>query len=793
MESERLAIFVVLALLAVSGASAADWPQLGGPHRDGVVEARLPRDGMRLETVWRRSLGSGYSGISVAGGSALTMYADGGSDWLAALDAATGETRWKLALGPTYPGHDGSDDGPLSTPLVHEGLVFAVTPRGELLAAALADGAVQWRFDLTETYGAGVPEYGFATSPIAAAGRIVVQVGGSEGRGLCAFDGATGELAWKIGDEAADYRTPVPLSVGGRTQLVVVTQKTLRGVDPATGRMLWEHTSGKDPWGEVANVAPAGGGRFLVTGWEGSRFYEVVPTDEGFALAERWETSEIKQGYGTPVYRAGLLFGYSGGYLVALDVTSGERVWKSRPPGPGAPILVGSHLVVWAQGGRLHLAPAGREGFDPVAEADVLDTVGLTAPSFADGTFYVRNLSEIAAVAVRAGSAAVALDRGAIPEPTAGSRFGAFLRGLGGAADKKAAIDGLLAGNQRLPLTEKGGLVHFLYRGEAEDVGIVGSMTPHASHSLVRVAGTDLFYRSYRLDPGSRVEYSFIVDFGEPRADPRNPLVAPGSEGARSELLLPGWRVPDYAVEPLGEPRGTFESFEVESAALGGPRTIQVYLPPDYAKGGQRYPLLLVPDIYEAREHGGLPQIVDRRAAAGHPPLVVAYIPFAPGFGFWDEGYGPRRDAMVRFVADELIPALSERFRLRAGRENRAAMGFGWGAMVALYAATTRSDVIAHAATATLLTYGPFNDAFAAVLDGLEGAPPLDVYVGWGTYDHDPDFAEHIDLVETNRALAGILGEHGYHVTTRTILAGTGWGSWWAHVGPALDGFFDEP
>ena len=64
----------VLIALASSGsfALAGNWPQLGGPNRDGVIaEADLPDGGMRLEVVWKKPLGSGYSGISVEGGRAV--------------------------------------------------------------------------------------------------------------------------------------------------------------------------------------------------------------------------------------------------------------------------------------------------------------------------------------------------------------------------------------------------------------------------------------------------------------------------------------------------------------------------------------------------------------------------------------------------------------------------------------------------------------------------------------------------------------------------------------------------
>jgi hypothetical protein len=75
--------------------SAIDWPQWGGPTREFVVAAAdidWTRAGPRV--VWRRPLGEGYSGIAAVGDRLYTMYREGGDEFVVALDAASGETRW---------------------------------------------------------------------------------------------------------------------------------------------------------------------------------------------------------------------------------------------------------------------------------------------------------------------------------------------------------------------------------------------------------------------------------------------------------------------------------------------------------------------------------------------------------------------------------------------------------------------------------------------------------------------------------------------------------------------------
>src|SRR5262245_12091122 len=198
--------FRVLALAAAALASAAAqttsvpsatssaWPGLWGPSRNG--EAAAPASAPVLKELWRRPAAGGYSEIAVAGGTAVTMELRNGIDFVVALDAATGRERWAVRVGPTFKGHDGSDDGPIATPAIDGGDVFAAGPQGHLLALDLATGRERWRHDLVREFGADVPDWGFGSSPLVLGGRVVVPAGGEKSRGLLAFDRASGRLVW---------------------------------------------------------------------------------------------------------------------------------------------------------------------------------------------------------------------------------------------------------------------------------------------------------------------------------------------------------------------------------------------------------------------------------------------------------------------------------------------------------------------------------------------------------------------------------------------------------------------
>ncbi len=183
-------IVAVLLLAAPYRAPAADWPVFRGAgsdnaYRGETVLGEAPE--LALRVVWQGSIGSGYSSVSVSDGRAVTLFAGGADDQAAAFDAATGEELWRYPIGPGYKGHDGSHDGPISTPLVADGRVFALGPWGHLHAIDLEGGDKIWSTHLAEDQGAMRPLYGYGSSPVLMDGVLIVEArthGGPFAQGL---------------------------------------------------------------------------------------------------------------------------------------------------------------------------------------------------------------------------------------------------------------------------------------------------------------------------------------------------------------------------------------------------------------------------------------------------------------------------------------------------------------------------------------------------------------------------------------------------------------------------------
>src|SRR5947207_647892 len=78
-------------------AKAADWPQYRGPNLDGTTAEKIRTDwnAKPPTVIWRKTIGPGWSSITVAGGRALTQARidtpQGAREYCVALDAATGD------------------------------------------------------------------------------------------------------------------------------------------------------------------------------------------------------------------------------------------------------------------------------------------------------------------------------------------------------------------------------------------------------------------------------------------------------------------------------------------------------------------------------------------------------------------------------------------------------------------------------------------------------------------------------------------------------------------------------
>ncbi|MGH7494490.1 MAG: PQQ-binding-like beta-propeller repeat protein [bacterium] len=790
----NLSIALVLGLL-VQAASALpksdkdlknDWPNWRGRNYDGVVLTKNVFNftkGYGLKAAWKKRLGSAYSSISISDGRAFTMFSDSTFDYLIAFDAKSGAELWRYKIDSTYIGHDGSHNGPNSTPLVDGDRVHGLGRKGQLFALEVKSGKKIWETHLIKDHHALEPFHGFTTSPIVHGEILVLETGGTKTNAISGFDKNSGKLLWSAGTDTVNYQSPIFIQVAGQPQLLFAGDKYVYGLDYTSGKMFWEFNHNR----QNPSLTPvaAGPNRIMLMSNNESMLVEVSKEGDAFQTRELWKSRELKQTLAPTVYHEGYLYGFSGRFLTCVNATTGEKAWRSRPPGDGFVILVDGHLVILTRTGELFIATASPAGYEERASIKLFDGPSWTPPSFAEGRIYARSLQEIASVELAPVPQLLAVTRTAPVLHASNSAFAQTVRRIENANDKNGAVAEYIKSQSAFPIVENDRLAHFVYRGQVEDLAIMGDMFDTGQQfEMFRVPGTDLYYYTIEVEPDTRMNYRFVKNFEQPTVDPLNPVSAGGFFGRFSELAMPGFKRPTHLDAPVGA-RGTLDSLQFESKVIAGARALQVYLPHGYANSGKRYPVVYVNYGQQALTMGKMANTLDNLTGKTIAPVIAVFI-YAPNS--FNEYARTQRDQYAQMVAQELVPFIDAKYRTLAKPEARAFMGADEGGYAAFYATFKYPGTFAHIggqSTHLFVTEGEVLKTMIQASKKLD----LNIYLDWGTYDHRST-AGGYNWTDNNVAFARLLEEKGYKINGGQVNDGFDWASWRTRTDRVLETFF---
>ncbi|ANM31732.1 hypothetical protein ABI59_22500 [Acidobacteria bacterium Mor1] len=797
---QRLLLLGLMFSVVSPGIGAADWLQWGGPKGDYTVDV----DGL-AETwpesgpprLWKRPLGEGYPSILHKDARLYTMYrdAESGEEAVVALDAGTGSTIWEHRYEvELWEGMiEGFGLGPNSTPLIAGDRIVSISVDGVIRCLDLADGKLRWQHDLPAEYGrrSRDEEYGYSAIPLLYEGKVIVMVGGDD-HAVVAYDPKNGETVWKSAPGGVSYAPPLLTSLGGRDQYLYFSPEGAIGLDPATGKTLWfheiEYNNGNHLTGMVkcdenhvwaGSQFPTGGGRLL----------EIRGKGDDWTAEQVWFETYLRASHWTNIRLGDHIYGSTGGngvsLMTAFDWKTGEVAWRHRGFHKAQALYADDKLLFLDEDGNLSLARVSPEKFELLASAEVTDSVSWSLPTLVDTTLYLRDNTHIMALDLAdKGAAAAPQIIGAEPvEATAlMGRFGAFIVDVEQAEDKQATIDAYLARHDSFPVIEEGGLVHFVYRGEAPAVNVMGNFLERGRvEPLHRVAGTDLFFRSYRLAPESVYEYYF--DFVDDTVnDPANPRRVFDDDGFPSLVSTSGWEQPAHLKAPAAEAAPPTE-FTWTSKILENERTIKVVTPPGYDGSSERYPLVLVNYGDHSLRQGMWGNSLGNLLGASVSPAIVAFVPRVT----YDD-YGPKVQQFAEAVTEELLPMIDERFRTRPGGENRLMTGIASGSFASLYLALSRPETLGNVALQSFYFREEAEEELRGLIADGKGATSR-VWMEWSSSDLK---GGDLDCEGDSRELAGLLTDAGYDLATRESTDGGGWGMWRASTGRILEYFFGK-
>jgi hypothetical protein len=427
MKKLKLFITLVVFLLGISNSYAQDWPQYFGPNRNGVSTQKnilhtWPQQGP--EVLWTANVGIGYGGPVIKDGKVYLLDRDDKvGDKLKCLDLANGKELWNFAY--AAPGSV-MFPGSRSVPTVDGNYIYSCGPYGNLYCIDLNTHKPVWNKNVWTDFGGGeIPRWAITQCPVVY-GDLLIVASQAPKAGVVAYEKLTGKVKWStpsLGE--VGYVSPSIIKIGGASHVVMITASAGRGadasggkvvgIDPLTGKILWEYTN----WQcgiPVPGPVDAGEGRILITGGynAGAAMIKVEKKAEGsYSVKELYKNPDFGAHTQQPVLVNGNFYGQyttnerkDGLVCMSMD---GQIKWKTgKTPlfDKGGMILADGLLLSTDGSIKLYLIEPDPTSFKAIASSDLLkggsgNTSQNWAPlALADGKLLIKDQSRLMCVKV---------------------------------------------------------------------------------------------------------------------------------------------------------------------------------------------------------------------------------------------------------------------------------------------------------------------------------------------------------------------------------------------------------
>lgn len=389
--------FACLALVAVAPAfaqdSKTDWPSFGGPTHDWIsAETGWKPWTAAPKTLWKASVGKGYSAVSVADGKAYTLGNENDTDTVWCFDATTGKEVWKQS----YPcPAEKQYPGPRSTPTVDGKFVYTLSRMGNLCCFDTSAGGKPVWNKSAKDFGCEPPKsgWGFACSPVVVDKWVIADFGT-----VVAFDKATGAVVWKAELGKVGFSTPKVFGTGADRGLAVFNAAGLSILNLADGKVL-----GSFPWKtqyEINAAEPVvfedkGKTLAFISSGYGSGC-ALLDISKG-APTVVWQNKNMKNHFATSVLYKDYLYGIDGQVskkapLICMSVADGTVKWKQDGIGSGGVMEADGKLIVLGEGGDLKIVDAASDKYTELATAELGKGTWWNMPVLSGAKIFCRSL-----------------------------------------------------------------------------------------------------------------------------------------------------------------------------------------------------------------------------------------------------------------------------------------------------------------------------------------------------------------------------------------------------------------
>jgi len=410
-----------LALTAITSNTGAsengEWTRFRGPNGSGLSNATsIPVKFTEADTQWKTELnGTGHSSPVVWKNQIYLLIASPdkeGDRSLVCFSTGTGKELWRVA--DPYEAHHTNkklNTFASCTPVTATEGVYFISSTGEKMSvcALTHDGKVRWKQQL-DSY---TSDHGSASSPILVDGVLIVNTDSKEERKnhVVGIDAASGKILWSQEriDPASEklphktvYSTPLVVTLGGqKTVTLVSTHHGWLGLDPKTGKTIWQHQENY-PNRSVGSPVEKDGVIFATLGASGNgKLSDAFRVDDKGTVEVLYSLDKTG-GLGyvpTPLFLDDLLYLWSDkGVLTCRDALTGAEVYSEKVSGIyfSSPIVINGRIYCATRDGFMTVVKAGRN-FKILARNDLGADVFAT-PAVANGRLIIRTKTHLISI-----------------------------------------------------------------------------------------------------------------------------------------------------------------------------------------------------------------------------------------------------------------------------------------------------------------------------------------------------------------------------------------------------------
>lgn len=391
---------VALALAPISRV-AAEWPQWGGPNRNfavsiGGVKLDWPPEGPRV--LWEAPVGPGSSGVIADDQAAYTLYRDGQSEVVVALDVNTGARIWEHKYESPIPeGYPSPDQlGPRATPVITGVRVFTVGSLGHVRCLNKTTGELIWSGNPVAELKLVPPKEGYSSSPMIYKDRLMFalgSVGAAKAGGVIAYHQRAGNFLWGHHNYEPVDAALITVPIRGKEHIVVSSSQKIEAIDPLNGPVRFE-------WDIAGSGTPA---------WNSSREVLVVPA-AGVRGSEALDfKTEDTAGYRRlwsekgPKWRKALTTGNvalgvtdeSMPRLCAIGLYTGEPLFCDESLPAAHVLYTGNSLVILGEDGTVAVANVEPTRMSIASRHKFEKTGAWAPPAFDRHQLYLRDAKRV--------------------------------------------------------------------------------------------------------------------------------------------------------------------------------------------------------------------------------------------------------------------------------------------------------------------------------------------------------------------------------------------------------------